>query len=192
MPELVKYAAGGLALLALTACEGTPLRDAYALSQVDPMTTEARALRVAVAVPRSIQLMPGGVQMLGRVMPPDGEDDMYTFNLAPVLRMAGNTSKDTKALDALVRHEYQIDPDSLAEFEAFRAAAQANKATGGQGSLTVNADLCHEDAAPPDPLPITVYLKTAELDRFAILTQRDNLRDDLSDADLSTLTPPCG
>ena len=182
---------GGLALVCLTACEGTPLRDAYALSQVDPATTDAEALRVAVAVPEAIQPLAGGVHMIGRIIPKEGAPKMYTFNLSKVPRMGQVAPKSSEGAKGLVRYEYRIDPRDIATFDAFRAAAEAGKNTGGQGSLTVNADLCHHGTAPPDPLPMTVYLKTAELDRFVILTQQDNLRDDLTAQDMATLAPPC-
>ncbi len=191
MHGLMVQGVGMAGLLALSACNGAPLRDAYALRKVDPVTTDVQALRVAVAVPDTIRPTQEAVEMVASLTSPGGVAQMYTFDLIPIPNTPdlAKVAEDQPA-DMQV-YGFRIVPDDIAAFEAFRTKARANKEDDGQGSLTVDPKLCHEGAAPPDPLPLVIYLKTAELDRFVVLNSVKNLREDVTDQDLRIVAPPC-
>lgn len=173
--------------MCLSACGGTSLRDAYALSQVDPATTEASALRVAVSVPDTIRPQSDGVQMIGNITPPGGQPRVHFFDLAALPLDQANLP----GRPGMAQYLYRIAPDDLAVFDAFRTAARRNKAAGGKWSLTVNPPLCHTAEVLPDRIPLEILLKTAELDRFVTLTKVADMRDEISDGDLNTIAPPC-
>lgn len=169
----------------LAGCDLAPLSSAWQLRGVDPVTTDAGGLRVAVALPAALSLRAGGVQMRGQVRGNGGVQD-YRFALVP--------ASVPPALDVDLGQQlrgYRLTPDGVAQFDAFRAAAARVRATGGGGSLSVDAPLCRDAGWQPTRVPLSAYLKTVELERYVLLMQTQDI---LSDTDLSldALVPLCG
>lgn len=180
-------------MLAMSGCAMSELVTGYKLRNVDPFATDAAGLRVAVALPDVVQPRPGPVRLVGRVTFADGSLLHQSFSLTPAPRTELEMTLSGSIAKGQALHVLQIAPDDHASFDAFRAAAQARKDQPGENSaeLSVDPKVCRNAQNLPDRIPVSVFLKTAELTEYVPLTRNVDLLDETSPAELDKAVPVC-
>ncbi len=180
-------------LAAMTACTPSDLVTAYKLRNVDPFTTDASALRVAVEIPGAFQPQSDRVALTVKVTRADGTDTSQMFAL-----VAAPDGPDERVLRASIENDrtlyvYRIAPDSVAAFEAVRQTIRlAREAEGhSSGELSVDTPICSNVIALPDDVPVSVYLKLAELRDYVTLVDNEDMLQDSDATDVQAVLPRC-
>lgn len=157
----------------LTACAHVPVTSLPALAAINFATTDLSTLRAAVEMPSTLMPAAEGVRL----------------NLSLVVE--GNLIEERsyvlereEAADAAVPHPvpvegrqvfvYRLSDTDKQGLDAIRADVLNRKAAGQGGSLTIGVaveDMCRlgnegDSADAPGAMPVDVFLRTAETDRF--------------------------
>ncbi|KNG95427.1 hypothetical protein [Pseudaestuariivita atlantica] len=178
LPAVARATARSLAACAaLAACDTTPVKSALALAKVDPLTTRADALQLAVAVPDTVRLRENRLPMTATLAYRDGRPgSVHRFDLVPV--KAGAPGLGDAPGEVTV---FALDgAEAQARFTAFQSEVRAAESAGlkGSGALSTDPPLCRTTTDLPPTLPVIVYIKTAELARFVPLNRPlDTLQD---------------
>ena len=177
--------AAAVLIAALAGCGGLPLSTSFQLRKVDPATTNAEELRVAVDVPAGFRMRGAQVNLAMRDAA-GTQTDALEFDLVRVPVTPGPPLPRAGAVQA-----YKISPDDVAAFDAFRARAAAGKAAGMTGSLGVQAHLCHVAAVMPDKAIVSVFIRTEETGRYLPVLRETNFVTALPSDTLPEAIVPC-
>ena len=170
----------GVFLCSVFGCSRIPLASMIRLSQLDPMTVEARDIRAAVRMPHAIRVKPGGARLTWRAKrqePPGAIQE--TFVLERDFDVVAQ-----RALRTHVRPEFHFEIFRIAEQDLERLAALRQRLAGWkqpaadepESSLTIDVTGCRLGSLPNGPLMISTYLRTALNGRFLTVTRDADLR----------------
>jgi hypothetical protein len=180
-----------LGTLALAACASVPLSSIVALRRVDFQTTDFAKLRVAVQLPDAIRTRTDGVRMIASISYDGGVTRKETL----YLREANlETDKPSGARRGFHTHGFSLREADVVRLEAIRAEIAAAKAEQRKGSLGFGIEareFCRAGELGNGPVPITTFLRTAELPEFIPLLKDFDLRSDAHIGEALAKLPPC-
>ncbi len=173
----------------LASCGHVPLTSLPKLRNLDIMTVDAGALRVAVVMPQGLRVREGSAVIVAGLNPSvAGPSVEETFVLEDV-----SATENTGALPQTAQI-FRISESDLPRLEAFRTTVRQRRKehpddTGGQ--LTVTSGGCRTAALPAGPLPVDTLLRTERDGGYFVLTRGVDLRRLTRNADLTTQIPLC-
>lgn len=165
----------GAVLVFLPGCAALPTQSALALSRVDPMTTDAAAIRVAYLGPAEMRVRGEDARLVVQFSSSNQAMDVkQSFALREVPAAEGFTDPVRSGQHLQV---YALRPDEVARFNTSRTLMAAERPDGGgKGTISVAADGCLSDDHG-QPLRFSAYLRTAETGRFVALLENADMRD---------------
>lgn len=180
------------ALLWLSACASVPLGSTLKLSRFDFQTTDIGAMRVAVRLPRNLEV-PEGKALLEMRIGADGDpaQTVETFQLE-----VDGSEREAAELDGFSKPDvylqsYRIAAADLPGLQRLRERLADAGGRAATKSISVRVDGCRRAALSAGPLVVSIYLKVSEVGEYVPL---------VSDADLGALSgrqvageqiPPC-
>jgi len=165
----------------LAGCGHVPVPAMIELAQLDPLTVDAREIRVAVRMPVALRAKPDGVEMIfGATRKRPNKKMAETFILAE----AENPNL-TPALRAAQKPGFHIAVFRIAESDLYRLEAvrarirewKADKKGETEGVLSVNASGCWRDQPVEGPVPVSTFLKLDRGSDFFVMTRDIDLFD---------------
>ncbi len=185
-----------LAVGALAGCSHVPVKTMLALRSFDPMTTDPAALRAAIVAPALYAPRPGGAKMKIFQERKAGGDRREIEIVLEEVSLASETGL-ARARPAVgsVLHAYRIPPSDMPRLLELRreALARAEKEPGAfKGAFSVGVDGCRVgDAALPEQVRVSTYLKTADSDGYIPLIEDIDLVAELGREKLTEASPAC-
>ena len=167
-----------LCTIALASCASVPLSSIVALRRVDFQTTDFAKLRVAVQLPDGIRTQAEGVRMIASISYDGGATRKETLYLRET-----NLESDipSGARRGFHTRGFSLREADVVRLEAIRAEIAAAKAEQRKGSLGFGIEakeFCRAGELGNGPLPITTFLRAAELPEFIPLLRDFDLRSD--------------
>lgn len=160
----------GLALL--IGCTHIPLSSMIKLRNFNPLTTDARILRVAVRVPDSIEIPTDGVRFILGTQHQQRGAVNGEFVLEPIVdqQLLENSRNKHSTLYA-----FRIPQGDIDRFNQLREKLRIEKSHDATGELEVKADVCRTTDELPDRIPVSTYIKTENTDEFIPLLLNMNV-----------------
>lgn len=164
---------GATALAVLAGCSHVPIMSIPALAAIDFATTDLASLRAAVEMPNTLMPTAEGVRL-----------DLRLVVDGSLIEERSYVLEREDAADAMVLHPvpvqgrqifvYRLSDTDQQGLDAIRADVMDRQAAGQGGSLSIGVavnDMCRlgtetEGANTPDTMPVDVFLRTSETDRF--------------------------
>jgi len=180
-----------LLLVASTAsCGYTPLSTMNALDDINPLTTPAESLRVMVAVPPVIRPQKDAIHLMMKFAKTETlPEKRYDF----VLQRTPRTPVEMRVGEKRPIYVFRINPKDVSRFNAMRKAAEKydDGKDDDDNDLSIDANACRMTQTMPAKVPMSVYLKTAELDDYVVVVKNINAMEDTAPDEIDEDFPLC-
>lgn len=188
-PPLTKALCALLIAGGLAACDITPARTLWALRNVDPVTTDPEAIRLALRIPQGFRPQITGMTLTGTLNATDtlpAESKSFAIVREPSTQLPSWMRRAGAPL-----YGYKISEADLSAFRAFQLQAAKAKGEKRGGSISLGTEVCRLASALPAEIPISAFIKTAETDEFVPLFEDKDLLDEVTSEELDDIAPLC-
>ncbi len=179
----------------LIGCAHVPVGSLLKLRQLDVLTVDPGAIKVAIAMPDEIRIVEGGAVLhFGVKESTAGEARSESFTLEQETLSTGPSFIPGAAGISGHITEFRISETDISRIRALQTDIAGRKArypNDLEGFISVDAKGCLQTADLPDKLPMTTWLKTDNEQAFFVLTKDVDLTEIMTAEELSRELQPC-
>ncbi|WP_150523677.1 hypothetical protein [Roseibium sediminis] len=165
----------------LAACGHVPMASIERLSKVDMLQTDPAAIRIAVAYPDALRVPRQGAKLEFAARVENATNDLVkkTFTLVPD-RSESERAELAGLLKPGTRLEiFRLSNRDVQDMRSIQRRLTALKQTKGKavkGSMDVSLAGCESSTPPAGPIPVSTFIKTAELGEYITLLRNYDIR----------------
>jgi len=184
-----------LIITGVAGCSTIPLSSALKLRQLNPLTADPKAIRIAVRLPDGIRVREDGAVMEITARRTDtGLTEKGRF----VFRQ--QTSATADAADGLLAEAdthfeiFRIADDDMARLRRLQETMKVWKAEAPDdagGSLSIQISGCRTAKLPPGPVVISTFLRTDPAEPFFTVMRNVDLRSAFNEGGQAHILPLC-
>lgn len=184
MKKVQKLLAAAALLGPLSGCWHVPMSALWKLRQLDMLTLDPGAIRLAVLAPQGIEAPPGHVHVELVSHLGEADERRMKFDLVESREPQDLAALGVPPLSGFARADahfgvFRLSGADAAQLTALQERGRAEKAAGGgdhRGKILLTAEPCRR-ALPPGPARVDLFLRLNPTEEFFQIYEDVDLRD---------------